>query len=335
MRSIHAIASVNAHELTFPRSNVSRIILSTHPSNLSLMSLDDTPTKPPPSPSNYNLTAALIAAPASLRKRLASKSMFDMKATAVQTASRTHGLTRMESMSNLLSRASIQDSPPGSIRRDGSPTPSGPATLLVPQFGRRSESVASLRRSGLGNTYENGSNVVTRAVPPSPSSSLFRPLAPSRTATAPAALDHHHRASPIYDDDNLPSPFLKKLDSSRFPTASNTASPTILSSATSSAHTSPTLLSRPSLPTSASTTSLRQAGRAAPAIPSRAPPSASANRPSMATRLLNSRAQASVVTVNGGAGGDEVIGRARRASNVGTGMGGLRSGRASLSSVVV
>lgn len=295
------------------------------------MSLDDTPTKPTFSSSTTG-PSPVVAQPTSLRKRLASKSMHDIKAAAnligiPTSASRANGLAKMESMSNLRSHESPSAGRVVNIVLEKEREIRNEA-LLMPHFGRRSEtSVAgNARRSALGNSNERA------RITPSPSStniaSPFRPLAPPRTSTAPPLLQHPTMtasstimaglssklaatAPGVYHEDDLPSPFLKKPSQIAALPVDFPASP------------SPPLPSLSSRPTSASRGAGAAAGRAAPAIPTRAT-AASASRPSMASRLLASRAQAQAATEKSSAGGADSEGvgaRIRRVSSIGMGLG--------------
>lgn len=201
----------NAGPLPFPRLS----------STSSLMSLDnDTPVK---------------AAPGSLRRRLASKSMHDLAG---------HG-----SFPSTPSRAiSSGDSSPMSLTKE---------------FGRRSEANTSpTKRSFPPSDVRDPPKSPSRAV-----SQQVHPPLPSRTQTAPGALPPSSSAPPLtpYDDDDVPSPFIKKMDGSRFPSASN-------------------------LPTKAATVSGRPSAPLVGAAGRRQ--SMSAAKPSMSSRLLAARAGA-------------------------------------------
>lgn len=241
------------------------------------MSIDnDTPTKPS------------TTVPLSLRKRIASKSMHDIKAAAAafpSLSSRNNSPipTRTNSISDLSRLAAEQ---PHSRTID---IPLSSLTIAPSSFGRRSDSGNSSpsKRGGLSSSFTTSR---TRS-PTAPAS--FRPtIASTRTLTAPAALPSIstlpdisplpspilESSSPIYDEDNLPSPFLKKVDSGRFPSAVP-------------------LTSRASI----GTTESSRARRTAPNLPIRGAKTSTGSttgsitgRPSMASRLLATRAQAKV-----------------------------------------
>lgn len=184
----------------------------------------------------------LKAPPASaLRRRLASKSMHDLAgagAFPVSTPSRAL-----------------------SIGSDGSPM-----SVASAGFGRRSEAGGSPTKRS--DKQSNGPDS------PSPSLPVHLPAPPPRAGTAPAILSHHA----TYDEDDVPSPFLKKTDGSRFP-------------------------SGPPIPGKAATV----AGRATAQVPVRSTRASLGSKPTMASKLLAARAQA-------GASVDEV---GRRLSSVG------------------
>lgn len=218
----------NSSGLPFPRLS----------STSSLMSLDnDTPIK---------------AAPSSLRRRLASKSMHDLAGPGgfISTPSRA---------------ISSGESSPMSITNS---------------FGRRSESVNSPTKRSLPPLEVR--DPPKSPSPRPPSASQLPPAVPARAQTAPSVLPPSASAPPLnpYDDD-VPSPFLKKMDATRFPSASN-------------------------LPTKSATVSSRPSGPLAAARGSR---QSLGSKPSMSSRLLAARAQAA-------AGVDEV---GRRISTATTG----------------
>ncbi|ORY87514.1 hypothetical protein BCR35DRAFT_40232 [Leucosporidium creatinivorum] len=180
------------------------------------------------------------AAPSSLRRRLASKSMHDLAGPGgfISTPSRA---------------ISSGDSSPMSITRD---------------FGRRSESVNSPTKRSLPP-------LEVRDPPKSPSprpptSAQLPPAVAPRAQTAPSVLPPSAAPHNPYDDD-VPSPFLKKMDGSRFPSASN-------------------------LPTKSATVSGRPSG---PLAAARGTRQSLGSKPTMGSRLLAARAQAA-------AGVDEV-----------------------------
>lgn len=258
------------------------------------MSLDnDTPTK---------------ATPLSLRKRLASRSMYDLKAAAApfpSMPSRSPLPTRYDSSIDLarLAANSEHSSSTSSTRTIDA---NAGLTAPVASFGRRSGSTSGggspTKPSSLGSSFTTNHS----RSPTAPAS--FRPTVASRALTAPAGLPstgtitdlsnlsitpttsaHNSPAerSPMYDDDNLPSPFLKKIDGARFPSAPSSAS---LSTTSASVGTngrgslggigeSSRARRAPLVPTRAAKTSLGGASSGAP-------------RPSMASRLLATRAQA-------------------------------------------
>lgn len=274
---------ISISNLTFPRL----------PSSSSLMSLDnDTPTK---------------ATPVSLRKRLASRSMYDLKAAAApfpSMPSRSPLPTRYDSSIDLarLAATSEYSSSTSSTRTIDA---NAGLTAPVASFGRRSGSASGgspTKPSSLSSSFTTNHS----RSPTAPAS--FRPTVASRALTAPAGLPstgtitdlsnlsitpttsaHNSPAqhSPIYDDDNLPSPFLKKMDGTRFPSAPSSAS---LSTTSGSVGTS----GRGSLGGIGESSRARRA----PLVPTRAAKtslggaSSGAPRPSMASRLLATRAQA-------------------------------------------
>lgn len=110
----------------------------------------------------------------------------------------------------------------------------------------------------------------------SPVPSLFRPMPPSPTKPQSARPSADARPVPHFDPDDLPSPFLKKVDGSRFPTAA-------------SAPPLPLPQQKPPAPR--------------PSLPGRAIRTSLGSKPSLSSRLLAARAQA-------GAAGVGVLGAA-------------------------
>ena len=284
------IASLRTR-LTKDFLRISNLAFPRLPSSSSLMSLDnDTPTKPTPT---------------SLRKRLASRSMYDLKAAAApfpSMPSRSPLPTRYDSSIDLarLAANSEYSSSTSSTRTIDA---NAGLTAPVASFGRRSGG-SPTKGSALASSFTTNHS----RSPTAPAS--FRPTVASRALTAPAGLPStgtitdlstlsitpttsahnspHH--SPMYDDDNLPSPFLKKIDGARFPSAPSSVSLSNTAGSVGTAGASgrgsmggigETSRARraPLVPTRSAKTSLGGASTAAP-------------RPSMASRLLATRAQA-------------------------------------------
>ncbi|GAA5929336.1 uncharacterized protein JCM15063_004123 [Sporobolomyces koalae] len=145
-------------------------------SSSSLMSLDDTPIKPS-SPS--------------LRRRLASKSMFDLhgQAGTITTPTRTVSISN-DALRAVANRSPVTIAPPLLSRPPSAPVPE--QTSLLPQPAQHTRA------------YSN---------PNSPA--LLPPLPHSISAPSsvdPSQLYHQHHQQDLYDDD-VPSPFLKKPQS--------------------------------------------------------------------------------------------------------------------------
>lgn len=211
-------------------------------STSSVMSLDDTPLKD--------------RLP-SLDRRLASRSMHDLAGSAALQRDSSHGTpSRTTSLSDFANTPSISGATP--------------SPMSVASFGRRSDSAASHRQSGSPERRPDVPSPVPSVVPFRPTPSLS-PTKPSSGATRPSP---DPRPVPRFDPDDLPSPFLKKADPSRFPSAS----------------------SAPVAPVAA------QAGKPPvprPSLPARAVRTSLGSKPSLSSRLLAARAQS-------GAGVDEV-----------------------------
>ncbi|KAI5475150.1 G2-specific protein kinase [Pseudohyphozyma bogoriensis] len=155
------------------------------PSSSSLMSLDDTPIK----------ERAI-----NMGRRLTSKSMHD-----------------------LASRYTSQESSPAGPSDAGFP-PHPNRSPTRQSFGRRSDSAASAR-SGHSSHSGHSTPVEVSApfdLPAMPSPVSFRPTPPSPPKAASRPSIDSSRSAPLlsrYDPDDLPSPFIKKMDASRFPGA--------------------------------------------------------------------------------------------------------------------
>lgn len=216
-------------------SNASMLPLPRVNSATSLMSLDmDTPVKSKSSTSSSSSSG-------DMRRRLASKSMHDLGAAAA-------------------AQSGSAATPSRGVRSSAEPMP-------LP-FGRRSESSAtSPRRRAQSTAAADTSPLLqlphvpqSRSAEPSPVTtsgfSFSKPTPPYRTSTAPVALTLH-------DDDDIPSPFIKKIEHGKFASSSNLAAlaargqqqatglPTSTSS--SSVRTVPTRASRISLGSGART----------------------------------------------------------------------------------
>ncbi|SCZ89469.1 BZ3500_MvSof-1268-A1-R1_Chr9g10420 [Microbotryum saponariae] len=233
----------------------------------SLMSLDETPIK--------------VTANSVTRRRLASKSMHNLASAAGYASS-----------------VNSTPSRPASSASNGSSSSMAPSPRFVQNeflSARRSQTAVSPSR-GAGLSRSSHERASTLTIPTSPcpapySGSTIPPMpqSPKRSHTAPAATNASGLHSNPYDDDgDVPSPFLKKADPSRFPLPPPPAAATGRTSATVSG---------------------RGPGRALGAGASRA--SLGGKPVSMASKLLSARAQAQ-------AGVDEV----------GRRLSGLTAGRA-------
>lgn len=187
--------------------------------------------------------------PNSLRRRLATKSMHDLAGAA------GFGFSP--------SRTAV----PRDLSLHMARSPRLPQTQVAPSPARSS----SVSRSV--------SSVALASAPASPSiRAPCQSLAPCRSSTAPPAMP---RPPPVYDnEDDMPSPFLKKTDATRFPSATTTA--TVCASGAQGL--------KPAAPSSTPSGSSAATKSTRPSIGS---------KPTMASRLLAARAQAS-------AGVDEV-----------------------------
>ncbi|KAL8280744.1 hypothetical protein RQP46_006748 [Phenoliferia psychrophenolica] len=219
--------------------NVGGIPFPRLPSTSSLMSLDDTPIKDRRT---------------STGRRLASKSCTSLSGLSggyihPGTPSRTASLSEFGNLSvaSPMSVTSFDDP-----RDGGSPSTQGSHNGSLHASPERPE-----RRSPVPGAF--------RPMPPSPTKTHFAAAAP-RPSLDP-------RPVPQFDPDDLPSPFLKKMDGSRFPTAASAVPPQ-----------SKAPMPRPALPGRAVRTSL-------------------GSKPTLSTRLLAARAQA------GAASGVDEVGR--------------------------
>ncbi|KDE06769.1 NEK protein kinase [Microbotryum lychnidis-dioicae p1A1 Lamole] len=233
----------------------------------SLMSLDETPIK--------------VTANSVTRRRLASKSMHNLASAAGYASSVNSTPSRPASSASNGSSSSMAPSP--RIGQNEFLSARRSQTAVSPSRG------ASLSRS----SHERASTLTIPTSPcPAPySGSTIPPVpqSPKRAHIAPAATNASGRHSnPCEDDGDVPSPFLKKADPSRFPLPPPPAAATGRTSATVSG---------------------RGPGRALGAGASRA--SLGGKPVSMASKLLSARAQAQ-------AGVDEV----------GRRLSGLTAGRA-------
>lgn len=301
-------SSMSFHSgIPFPRTS----------SNISLMSLDETPQK--------GGGGGAAGTPQSLRKRLASKSMHNLASAARGGASAADN-----SLSPLSPdpRRMLPSSPGGgesaqrsALRR------SDPATASPGQIKRSvSQSFDSATASPPPplisvQSYTNGEDRYQSRILPSPTratsgqNGAFRPPAPARHSTAPVysfpaptpplpattmASAHSAPASQVdlptairYDDledDDMPSPFLKKHDYGRFAqtTAQSAPSPQPTTKTSSSALRN--LYTNSGAPAPSRKTSMNDLQSA----PARAPRSSLSSRPSLASKLLATRAAQAV-----------------------------------------
>lgn len=153
--------------LSFSGNTTTSIPFPRLPSSSSLMSLD-TPLK---------------SVPNSTRRRLASKSMFDLASA---------GGFPLSTPSRAISGVSLD---PGQ-RQSNNLNADSPSLRHAP----------SASRLGMGRSYGHTEMLAS----PAP----LRPIAPSRTSTAPPTVQSSYDSPSIstYENDDIPSPFLKKGD---------------------------------------------------------------------------------------------------------------------------
>ncbi|KAM0748632.1 hypothetical protein T439DRAFT_69002 [Meredithblackwellia eburnea MCA 4105] len=277
----------NAFAIPFPRLS----------SASSLMSLDDTPVK-------EKIT--------SVGRRLASKSMYDLASAAgfgpnSGTPSRATTISEFGNLtiastapSSATTASSVSVVAAATISSQYQPNQS-PMSVTGSSFGQRSESISR----SMGSPSRRQSSSPKRPDAPSPVLVPFRPTPPSPTKApssgglgAPPSMltgngstssyggssgrpSPDQRSLPQFDPDDMPSPFLKKTDSSRFPssTSSSASSATTVSSAGS---TTEGLAPAPPPKAAIAGSRLLLPGRAR---------SSMGTKPSLSSRLLAARAQ--------------------------------------------